>query len=60
MRRSLIEQHHEQISVRRQCDLLDISRSGVYYQSSQETEFNLSLMRKMDEWIIDDPNLQAS
>jgi putative transposase len=36
-------------SVKRQCELLDIHRSGLYYQPSQESELNLELMRKIDK-----------
>jgi len=35
--------------VRRQCELLGINRSGLYYQPVGESEENLLLMRLMDE-----------
>ena len=31
----------EQLSIRRQCELLDLSRSNVYYQAVGESEENL-------------------
>lgn len=37
------------ISLARQCDLLDINRSSIYYQSRGENEVNLALMRLLDE-----------
>jgi putative transposase len=37
------------LSVRRQCELLAVSRSDFYYQPVPETEENLLLMRAMDE-----------
>jgi putative transposase len=37
------------LSVVRQCELLDIHRSGVYYGPVGETALNLELMRLMDE-----------
>lgn len=40
---------HDQISIVRQCELLDISRSGWYYEPREETALNLELMRIIDE-----------
>lgn len=57
MRRSLVDLNHPDVSIRRQCDLFNIHRSGVYHQVQTESDFNLSLMRKMDEWILDDPTI---
>ena len=37
------------LSVVRQCELLDIHRSGVYYRPKGETALNLELMRLIDE-----------
>ena len=47
--RLLVEPEHPEISVRRQCDLLGINRSGLYYQPTGESEENLKLMRLLDE-----------
>ena len=44
-----MEPGHGEISVRRQCELLDLNRSGLYYQPVGESEENLLLMRLMDE-----------
>lgn len=49
MRRQWIEGNHPQISQRRQCELLEISRSGLYYEPRPESEENLRLMRLLDE-----------
>jgi putative transposase len=35
--------------VRRQCELLGLNRSGLYYQPAPETAENLRLMRLLDE-----------
>jgi len=45
----LIEAEHGQLSVRRQCELLGLNRSSVYYEPAAETAENLALMRRMDE-----------
>ena len=37
------------LSVRRQCELLGLSRSGLHYQPAAETADNLRLMRLIDE-----------
>jgi putative transposase len=45
----MIEPDHPHLSVRQQCRLLDLARSGLYYQSRGESEENLRLMRLIDE-----------
>ena len=47
-RRELIEACPE-LSLRRQCELIGIARSGCYYEPVPETEQNLALMRQLDE-----------
>lgn len=37
------------LSIVRQCELLDIHRSGLYYAPKGETDLNLELMRLVDE-----------
>ena len=37
------------MSVRRQCELLGLSRSSLYYEPARETSEDLRLMRKIDE-----------
>ena len=44
-----------QASVRHQCELLGISRSGYYYQACPESAENLVLMRRLDELHLDHP-----
>ena len=45
----MIEFDHAKISVRRQCALLGISRSGLYYEPEGPSEEDLLLMRLLDE-----------
>jgi putative transposase len=47
-RRALIGEE-EGISLRRQCELVGIHRSGWYYQATPESAENLLLMKKLDE-----------
>jgi putative transposase len=44
-----VERGHSEISVRRQCELLGVNRSGLYYEPVGESEENLGLMRLLDE-----------
>jgi putative transposase len=48
-RRNLVVKQESELSVVRQCELLEIHRSGVYYQPKGETALNLELMRLIDE-----------
>jgi putative transposase len=54
-RRVLIDPKHESLSIRRQCELLDLPRSTLYYQPATETEDNLRLMRLLDEQYLKMP-----
>jgi putative transposase len=45
----MIEPEQEQISLRRQCQLVGLSRSGLSYKGAGESEENLFLMRLLDE-----------
>lgn len=47
--RPLIEAGHPELSVRRQCELLGLSRSSLYYEPVSETAENLRLMRLIDQ-----------
>jgi len=47
-RREHIDKVHS-LSVVRQCELLEVHRSGLYYQPMPETPLNLELMRIIDE-----------
>jgi putative transposase len=44
-----VEPGHPEISLRRQCELLGVNRSGLYYQPRGEGAENLKLMRLIDE-----------
>jgi putative transposase len=51
----LIEPLNDHLSVRRQCELLDINRSSVYLEPASESEENLRLMRLIDEQFLRTP-----
>ena len=43
------------LSIYRQCELVEISRSSFYYKALSETALNLTLMRLIDEEYIKHP-----
>ena len=47
--RKALVKRDSRLSVVRQCELLEIHRSGVYYEPRGETALNLELMRIIDE-----------
>lgn len=55
----LIEPDHPQLSVRRQCQLLGLHRSNLYYTpvraAGEESAANLELMRRLDEQYTETP-----
>ena len=53
-RRELIDNDHV-LSIRRQCHVLSVHRSGLYYKPQGERQDNLSIMRLMDEHYLDHP-----
>jgi putative transposase len=44
-----VEPGHAEISIRRQCELLGVSRAGLYYAPLGESQENLQVMRLLDE-----------
>jgi len=50
-----VEPEHPLLSVRRQCELLNLDRSTFYYQPRTETRANLELMRAIDEVYLKRP-----
>jgi len=47
--RTLVEPEHPELSVRRQCELLGLSRSSWYYEPAAETTEDMRLMRLLDQ-----------
>jgi putative transposase len=55
LKRAEVEPEHPMIPVSHQCDLLDLSRSSFYFQPAGEDEYNLTLMRLLDEQVTKTP-----
>lgn len=53
----MIEQKNPETSVRRQCRLLSLNRSSVYYDPRPESDLNDRLMRRLDELYTAHPFL---
>jgi len=51
----LLLEKDSKMSLRQQCDLLDINRSSVYYKSKGENSDNLEAMKLMDAHIMQEP-----
>lgn len=47
-RRAIVNKAHKNLSIKTQCSLLSIYRSGFYYRPAQESALNLELMRLID------------
>jgi len=55
VKREWIDPMHPELSIRRQCELIGLCRSSLYYQPAQESEDNLMLMRLIDEQYLRTP-----
>jgi putative transposase len=55
----MVNKDHPKLSLTKQCDLLNIHRSGTYYQIKGESKLNLKLMRLIDEHYLDHPEKGA-
>lgn len=53
----LIEPSHPELSIRRQCDLVDLHRSYYYFRPATESQENLAIMRLIDEEYMRHPFL---
>lgn len=52
-KRKAIEPCHKKITIVRQCVLLGLNRSSLYYKPSGETEYNEQLMKLIDKQYIE-------
>ena len=51
----MIDPENLSISIRRQCELIDLNRASYYRHPAGETAFNLKLMRLIDEQYLKTP-----
>ena len=50
-----VETEHKELSVRRQCGLLGINRSSLYYRPAGVDDFTLKLMHELDKQYTETP-----
>ena len=54
-KRRAIEPRHRRIAIYRQCELLGLSRSSLYYKPRGDTQYNEQLMKLINEQYIETP-----
>lgn len=54
-KRQSIESGYKELSICRQCELLGLNRSSLYYKPYGETEYNEQLMKMIDEQYVKTP-----
>ena len=54
-RRKMVDREHPKLPPVRQCALLGVSRSSLYYRPKGASEEDLSLMREMDRQYLETP-----
>jgi putative transposase len=54
-KRAMIEPEHPELSIRRQCEVLNLNRATYYYQPATETEVNLTLMALINREYTEHP-----
>jgi len=55
----MIDKGHKELSVKKQCELLKVNRSGLYYKPARVSPLNLELMRLIDEHYLEYPDKGA-
>ena len=51
----MIDREHEGLSISRQCRLIGLNRSTLYYRAVGESAQTLALMRRIDEVYLECP-----
>ena len=54
-RRKMVDRKHPTLSIVRQCALLGVNRSSLYYRPKGASEEELSLMKEMDREYLETP-----
>ncbi|MFN9629388.1 MAG: transposase [Cyanobacteriota bacterium] len=57
--RSLLEPDHPLISLRRQCELLGVTRSSYYYQPTRFTQKNRGIVHRIDAFCAENPAISS-
>ena len=54
-RREMVDREHPKLPIVRQCALLKVSRSSLYYRPKAVSEEDLSLMGEIDRQYLETP-----
>ena len=54
-RHELTDRQHRHLSIVRQCQLMGVSRSSLYYRPKETSQQDLSLMQAMDRQYLETP-----
>jgi putative transposase len=54
-KRQQVVRSHPRLSLQRQCTILDIHRSGLYFKPKGESALNLQLMKRIDKQFLEHP-----
>ena len=54
-RRGLVDRQLRSLSIARQCQLMGVSRSSLYYRPKETSRQDLSLMRELDRQYLETP-----
>ena len=54
-RRELVDRQPRSLSIARQCQLMGVSRSSLYYRPKETSRQDLSLMRELDRQYLETP-----
>jgi putative transposase len=55
MKRELVEKDNQELSVRRQCEILAFNRSSLYYKRTGPSEEDQKILEEMDRIYLDFP-----
>jgi len=55
VKRELVEKDHQELSVRRQCEILAFNRSSLYYKPTGLSEEDRNILEEMDRIYLDFP-----
>ena len=54
-KRQKVDKTHPRLSLQKQCKLLSIHRSSIYYQPKGESVLNQELMKEIDKYFLEHP-----
>ncbi len=54
-RKALVRPNHPQLTIERQCQLLQLNRSTYYYQAKEASEEELEMLRLLDQQYLKTP-----